>query len=194
MRHRRLDVIGETRWWAKDEALRKVFGSFAKPDLALYTDVVITMERIEKDVTIKPAIRSKAQTTLLSGPMAFWKSSRTVMPKLRLLSQRREQKKRRENQVSWQKTSPLLMQTWITTSRSTMWLLDTVVERIHHCYAANSVLCADVSCMNPKCFPEIREKGLPKTAMKELSKCFLDFDEHATVEALQAELISLAQQ
>lgn len=60
-RHRRLDVIGETRWWAKDEALRKVFGSFAKPDRALYTDVVITMERIEKDVTIKPAIRSKAQ-------------------------------------------------------------------------------------------------------------------------------------
>ena len=30
--------------------------------------------------------------------------------------------------------------------------------------------------------------------MKELSKCFLEFDEHATVEALQAELISLAQQ
>lgn len=48
--------------------------------------------------------------------------------------------------------------------------------------------------MNPKHFPEIREKGLPKTAMKELSKCLLEFDEHATVEALQAELISLAQQ
>ena len=60
-RNRRLYVIGETRWWAKDEALRKVFGSFAKPDRALYMDVVITMERIEKVVTIKPAIRSKAQ-------------------------------------------------------------------------------------------------------------------------------------
>jgi hypothetical protein len=36
--------------------------------------------------------------------------------------------------------------------------------------------------------------GHPKTAMKELSKCLLECDEHATVEALQAELISLAQQ
>ncbi|RXN12350.1 SCAN domain-containing 3-like protein [Labeo rohita] len=45
-RHRRLGVIGETRWWAKDEALRKVFGRFAKPDNALYTDLVITMEKI----------------------------------------------------------------------------------------------------------------------------------------------------
>ena len=72
-------------------------------------------------------------------------------------------------------------------------ILDTVVESIHHRYAANAVLCADVSCMDPKRFPEIREKGLPNTAMKELSKCLLKFDDRATVEALQAELTSLAQ-
>lgn len=72
-------------------------------------------------------------------------------------------------------------------------ILDTVVESIHHCYAANAVLCADVSCMDPKRFPEIREKGLPNTAMKELSKCLLKFDDHVTVDALQAELTSLAQ-
>ncbi|KAL1251688.1 hypothetical protein QQF64_019484 [Cirrhinus molitorella] len=60
-RHRRLGVIGETRWWAKDEALRKVFGKFAKPDNALYTDLVITMEKTEKDVTMKSVIRNKAQ-------------------------------------------------------------------------------------------------------------------------------------
>lgn len=55
-RHRWLAAIGETRWWAEDEALRKVFGSFAKPDHALYTDVVITLEKMQKDVTIKPVI------------------------------------------------------------------------------------------------------------------------------------------
>ena len=32
---------------------------------------------------------------LLSGPMVLWRSSRTVMLKLRLLSQKREQKKKR---------------------------------------------------------------------------------------------------
>lgn len=66
-------------------------------------------------------------------------------------------------------------------------------EIIHYRYAANAVLCADVSYMDPKRFPEIREKGLPNTAMKELSKCLLKFDDRATVEALQAELTSLAQ-
>lgn len=54
--HKRLGVIRETRWWAKDEALRKVFGRFAKPDHALHTDLVITMEKTEKDVTMKPVI------------------------------------------------------------------------------------------------------------------------------------------
>ena len=60
-RHRRLGLIGETRWWAKDHALTKVFGCFGKPSHALYTDVVITMIRIEEDETIKPAARVKAR-------------------------------------------------------------------------------------------------------------------------------------
>lgn len=59
-------------------------------------------------------------------------------------------------------------------------ILDTVVESIHRRYAANAVLCADVSCMDPKHFSEI-------------SKCLLTYGERATVEALQAELIILAQ-
>ncbi|XP_029551933.1 uncharacterized protein LOC115151819 isoform X2 [Salmo trutta] len=187
-RHRRLDVIGETRCWAKDEALRKVFGSFAKPDRTLYTDVVITMERIEKDVTIKPDIRSKAQgykdallkyETILTAEV-FLRIFEQMSPlskylqtsgmdivtaqhlvtgtedNLRKCAQdfegvkraaddfvewangileeqqdcdaeaqtalpEKRTKKKEENQVSWQKTSPLLMQTWITKSRSTMW-------------------------------------------------------------------------
>lgn len=59
-------------------------------------------------------------------------------------------------------------------------ILDTVVESIHRRCAANAVLCADVSCMDPKHFSEI-------------SKCLLTYGERATVEALQAELIILAQ-
>ncbi|KAI2646611.1 GMP reductase [Labeo rohita] len=72
-------------------------------------------------------------------------------------------------------------------------ILDTVIESFHSRYAENAVLCSDVSCMDPRNFPEIREKGLPGTAMKELSKCLLQFDERASLETLQAELISLAQ-
>lgn len=71
-------------------------------------------------------------------------------------------------------------------------ILDTVIESFHSRYAENAVLCTDVSCMDPRNFPEIREKGIPGTAMKELSKCLQQFDERASVETLQAELISLA--
>ena len=48
--------------------------------------------------------------------------------------------------------------------------------------------------MDPRNFQEIRTKGLPNTAMKDLSKCLLKFDVRATVENLQAELTNLATQ
>lgn len=44
----RLGPIGETRWLAKDQALSKVFGSFGKPEHALFTDLVITMKGLRK--------------------------------------------------------------------------------------------------------------------------------------------------
>ena len=47
--HRRLSPIGETRWWAKHNALEKVFGHFGKPDNCIieHIDAVLTLEVIE---------------------------------------------------------------------------------------------------------------------------------------------------
>ena len=45
--HRRLSSIGETRWWSKHEALKKVFGHFGKPQNGLYMDAVLTLAAIE---------------------------------------------------------------------------------------------------------------------------------------------------
>lgn len=59
-RHRRLSPIGETRWWAKDVALRKVFGSFAHPDNCLYVDVILTLTAIQDQVTMKTTTRISA--------------------------------------------------------------------------------------------------------------------------------------
>lgn len=59
--HRRLSPIGETRWWAKHEALKKVFGHFGKPENGLFTDVLFTLEAIEKKVHEKPTVRAKAR-------------------------------------------------------------------------------------------------------------------------------------
>jgi len=40
--HRKLSPIGETRWWAKDQALTKVFGCFGNPQDALFVDLLLT--------------------------------------------------------------------------------------------------------------------------------------------------------
>lgn len=58
---RRLSLIGETRWWAKDNALRKVFGSFGNPDNCLYVDVILALTAIQEDITIKTTARIQAR-------------------------------------------------------------------------------------------------------------------------------------
>ncbi|KAJ8346852.1 hypothetical protein SKAU_G00282530 [Synaphobranchus kaupii] len=60
-RHRRLAPIGETRWWAKDSALKKVFGVFGKPDAGLYVDVILTLSAIQDQKNINATARVKAQ-------------------------------------------------------------------------------------------------------------------------------------
>lgn len=50
----------ETRWWANDAALRKVFGSFAYPDNSLYVDVILTLTAIQDQLTMKTSARISA--------------------------------------------------------------------------------------------------------------------------------------
>uniref|UniRef100_A0A8C6LH54 DUF4371 domain-containing protein n=1 Tax=Nothobranchius furzeri TaxID=105023 RepID=A0A8C6LH54_NOTFU len=60
-RHRRLSTIGETKWGAKDVALIKIFGSFGKPDHALYIDVLMTLSVFKAQATLKTAACVKAR-------------------------------------------------------------------------------------------------------------------------------------
>eukprot|EP00063_Salmo_salar_P063808 XP_014038643.1 PREDICTED: zinc finger protein 519-like [Salmo salar] len=151
-RHRRLDVIGETGWWAKDKALRKVFGSF---DCALSMDVVITMERIEKDVAIKPAIRPRDN--------------------LRKCARDFEGVKRAaDNFVEWAN--------------------GILEEQQDYDAEAQTALPEKRTTTKKKRKPDQRKEPSKDNHEGAQQNCLLEFDEHATVEALQAELISLAQQ
>lgn len=60
-RHRRLSPIGETRWWAKDAALKKVFVFFGDPQNALFVDVTLTLMVIEEMAGQRPTGRVKAR-------------------------------------------------------------------------------------------------------------------------------------
>ncbi len=59
--HRRLCPIGPTRWWAKDQALSKVFGCFGNPQGALFLEVLMTLHTIVDDRTQQPTVRAKAK-------------------------------------------------------------------------------------------------------------------------------------
>lgn len=58
--HECIVPIGETWWWPKDKALRKVSGCFGNPDGALFIDIVTTMAKMEKDNTMWPTVKVKA--------------------------------------------------------------------------------------------------------------------------------------
>lgn len=64
--HRRISLIGETRWSSKDAALKKIFGSFAQPKNALYVDLVETLSKIQDNLQFKPAVRVKAHAFIES--------------------------------------------------------------------------------------------------------------------------------
>ena len=53
----------------------------------------------------------------------------------------------------------------------------------------HSVCYADFALLEPRNFLEICSNNLPPSALQELSKCLLPFDDRATVTNLQCELI-----
>lgn len=58
--HRCLSTIGETRWWAKHVVL-KIFGSFSKPELALYVDVLATLNVLQNQASLKTQVHARAK-------------------------------------------------------------------------------------------------------------------------------------
>lgn len=57
---KRLQTIGDTRWWSKDLSLRRIFGTPNNSQKALYVEVLISLHAIEKSVQFTPDVRSKA--------------------------------------------------------------------------------------------------------------------------------------
>lgn len=161
---------GGPRWLGlKDEALRKVFGSLAKPAHAQYSGLIIkdTLLRWETDTDRLRIFRRDTCSTepatarnLLTGTevhfrkfatdwVGCWRSSRTVMQKLRLSSRLLELKEWSRSQVSWS-TNPLLLLTWVAklTYSAWFWMLQlNVFKRIMQQHA---LLHTDTSCIDWK--------------------------------------------
>lgn len=259
-RHRRLSIIGETRWWAKDVALKKIFGSFGKPEQCVYIDVLQALEIIESKENLKTSVRVKARgyleslmryETVLTAQL-FLRIFEVTTPLskylqthgLDILSAHRmvlatEQSLRNmardfesvkqaadyfvqfanaklsdeecdleveamlpEKRAKKKKKMPGEMADDATfTSASSAYeanvhnaIMDTVTETLHRRFLSHGALYADLALLDPRNFSEVSSSGLPDTALTELSKCLLKFDNRATTAALQSELKNLAAQ
>ena len=64
--NKQLGTIGQTRWWAKDIALSKIFGHFNEQENSLYIEIITTLEKIYTDSNIKSDIRYKSKGLLES--------------------------------------------------------------------------------------------------------------------------------
>ena len=71
-------------------------------------------------------------------------------------------------------------------------IVDTVTDSIHRRLSINAKLCSDFACLDPRNFAHVKENGLPRSALDEISKCLLKFEDRATVGTLCSELYSLA--
>lgn len=56
-----ISIIGETRWWAKDRCLTKVFGSFKHPEEGLYIDIIKTLIEIHWSNNFSPDVCFRAK-------------------------------------------------------------------------------------------------------------------------------------
>ena len=54
---RRLQIIGDIRWWAKDAALTRIFGTFQDQKNSMYVSVILTLDAVEKKERIEPEHR-----------------------------------------------------------------------------------------------------------------------------------------
>lgn len=59
-KNRKIGLIGETRWWSKEQALLKIFG-----ECPLYLDVLVTLDSIAQNTSLNSDTRSTAENLKL---------------------------------------------------------------------------------------------------------------------------------
>lgn len=65
-RNKFLQIIGETKWTAKQTALNRIVGTYNKFDDTLYTELIISLSKISNSESFKADILPKANCLLLS--------------------------------------------------------------------------------------------------------------------------------
>jgi len=71
--------------------------------------------------------------------------------------------------------------------------MDKIVKAIEKRFESHDSLFADIACLDPQNFEDIKQQGLATSAMQRLSSILVKFDESATATNLREELTDFAQ-
>ncbi|MBN3277968.1 F200A protein, partial [Polyodon spathula] len=196
-------------WWAKDQALRKVFGSFSNPQHAFFIDLVLTLTKTEEDTSMKPTVRVKSKNLHTSGMdilTAQWFVMGTQESLKKCVRDFDGVKRAADKFVEWAneklqeqdgkaEVQAALPEKWVRKKRAMPGELaedeplpdpDSEYKTKAHNLILDTVTKSNFACLDPRNFPQ-RDKGLQAAALHK-------FDDRATVETLQAELTSLVTQ
>ena len=72
-------------------------------------------------------------------------------------------------------------------------IMDKIVKTIEKRFESHDSLYADIACLDPQNFEDIKQQGLATSAMQRLSSILVQFDESATATNLREELTDFAQ-
>jgi hypothetical protein len=259
-RHQRVNLIGETRWWAKESALKKVFGNVDDPNSSLFIELICTLQELASSDAFNAKIRDTAQTLLdkfikfetvvtaklylrifqhtgslsnylqttgmdalqayrnvdctvqllknisrdfngvLDSAKQFvaWANNKLEEENVEITIEEDfvEKRLRKPKVMSDEKrTHEIVGNNAVDRYRIEVHncIMDTIIKAIEKRFESHDSLYADIACLDPQNFEDIKQQGLAISAMQRLSSILVKFDESATATNLREELTDFAQ-
>ncbi|KAF0683518.1 Uncharacterized protein FWK35_00033894, partial [Aphis craccivora] len=193
---RRLQAIGNTRWWSKEKALTHIFG-----DEGLYLEVILALNTIENlnEFTseanpLSKYLQTKGMDLLKCQEMRDFKGVKEISKKIiDIMSDKLEQSQ--IDDVEIENELPSIR----TRKRKTLDGEKTHGNQIMNSetkymieFLGNKKMYTDFACLSPSNFEDLQNNKLPATALYELTEKVKPFEQTITVDSLKSELLSFS--
>ncbi|KAL4122585.1 hypothetical protein QTP88_014887 [Uroleucon formosanum] len=219
---KRLQSIGNTRWWSKEVALKHIFGSDG-----MYIDVILVLNSIENSNGFTPEARLKAKTlknsildysTILTafiyirifnivGPLSKYLQSKGMdllkFQEMVLMAKRFIDTMSEKLESLETENIDIVIETELPINRSRKRKIlsgeknndEPIIDpeiKFTVEFSKNQILYTDFACLSPVNFEDINKRNFPPNALVELTNKIKRFDETITRDSLQNELLSFA--
>ncbi|KAL4096836.1 hypothetical protein QTP88_021719 [Uroleucon formosanum] len=212
--NKRLGTIGQTRWWAKDIALSKIFGHFNEQENSLYIELITTLEEIYTYSNIKSDIRYKSKGLLES--LCKYETILTAQTFLRIfkyITHLSKYLQTRGLDLLQAHRMKIVFQKFVNVKKSLFSyesedeqsinliynyecnvynsMIDTIINSLETRFEKHGQLCADFSCLDPQNFKEI-SRQIPPNSLEKVFSIIKKCNNDITLQSLQQELQNFA--